>query len=75
MTIETALTLIAIFTPLNIFLWFGVGLGTYQAPDKPKTKPEGKYTRPLENERYGLIYSLQANATTRRATNDRKQIT
>ncbi|MHC3566137.1 hypothetical protein [Streptococcus suis] len=35
MTIETALTLIAIFTPLNIFLW--LHLGTYQLHSKPKT--------------------------------------
>ncbi|MGQ7453853.1 hypothetical protein ACTGXK_10365 [Streptococcus suis] len=41
MTIETALTLLAIFTPLNMVLWFGVGLGTFQAPDKPKIKSEG----------------------------------
>ncbi|HEL2028784.1 TPA: hypothetical protein TY360_002033 [Streptococcus suis] len=38
MTIEQALTLIAIFTPLNFFLWFGVGLGSIQAPSKPKNK-------------------------------------
>lgn len=42
MTIETALTLLAIFTPLNMFLWFGVGLGTYQLHSKPKTVSEGK---------------------------------
>lgn len=39
MTIETALVLIAILTPLNIFLW--LHLGTYQLHSKPKTKPEG----------------------------------
>ncbi|CYX87713.1 putative phage membrane protein [Streptococcus suis] len=35
MKIEQALTLIAIFTPLNLFLWFGVGLGSMQAPIRP----------------------------------------
>ncbi|HEM4283930.1 TPA: hypothetical protein U1X84_000048 [Streptococcus suis] len=59
MTIETALTLIAIFTPLNIFLWFGVGLGTYQLHSKPKNVSEGKHTRPLENERYGAYIQAQ----------------
>ncbi|AZR96645.1 hypothetical protein XK27_01355 [Streptococcus suis] len=59
MTIETALTLLAIFTPLNIFLWFGVGLGTFQAPDKPKTKPEGKHTRRLTNANYGAYIQSQ----------------
>ncbi|CYW12875.1 TPA: hypothetical protein TXU88_000036 [Streptococcus suis] len=53
MTIETALTLLAIFTPLNLFLWFCVGLGTYQLHSKPKIKTEGKYTSPLKNEHYG----------------------
>ncbi|MGU8009950.1 hypothetical protein ACS6YA_08360 [Streptococcus suis] len=42
MTIETALTLIAIFTPLNLFLWFRVGLGTFQLDIEPKIKTEGK---------------------------------
>ncbi|HEL1776634.1 membrane protein [Streptococcus suis] len=59
MTIETALTLIAIFTPLNIFLWFGVGLGTFQAPDKSKNKPEGKHTRRLTNANYGAYIQSQ----------------
>ncbi|HEM3669694.1 TPA: hypothetical protein U1C92_001151 [Streptococcus suis] len=58
MTIEQALTLIAIFTPLNLYLWFGVGLGTYQLHSKPKTKSEGNHTRPLENERYGAYIQL-----------------
>ncbi|HFR3249785.1 TPA: hypothetical protein ACHU59_002059 [Streptococcus suis] len=58
MTIETALTLIAIFTPLNLYLWFGVGLGTYQLDIEPKIKTEGKYTRPLKNERYGAYIQL-----------------
>ncbi|HFR3653177.1 TPA: hypothetical protein ACHVEU_000083 [Streptococcus suis] len=58
MTIETALTLLAIFTPLNIFLWFGVGLGTYQLDIEPKKVSEGNHTRPLENERYGAYIQL-----------------
>ncbi|HEL2592591.1 TPA: hypothetical protein TZ820_001677 [Streptococcus suis] len=60
MTIETALTLITILTPLNIFLWFGVGLGTFQAPDKPKNKPEGKHTRRLTNANYGAYIQAQS---------------
>ena len=36
MTIETALTLLAILTPLNIFLWHH--LGTYRLHSKPKTE-------------------------------------
>lgn len=59
MTIETALTLIAILTPLNIFLWFCVGLGTFQAPDKPKTKPEGNHARRLTNANYGAYIQSQ----------------
>ncbi|HEM5286451.1 TPA: hypothetical protein U1362_001689 [Streptococcus suis] len=59
MTIETALTLIAIFTPLNIFLWFCVGLGTFQAPDKPKIKLEGNHTRRLTNANYGAYIQSQ----------------
>lgn len=58
-TIETALTLLAIFTPLNIVLWFGVGLGTFQAPDKPKIKPEGNHTRRLTNANYGAYIQSQ----------------
>lgn len=58
-TIETALTLIAILTPLNIFLWFGVGLGTFQAPDKLKNKPEGNHTRRLTNANYGAYIQSQ----------------
>ncbi|HEM3694724.1 TPA: hypothetical protein U1D08_000032 [Streptococcus suis] len=60
MTIETALTLLAIFTPLNIVLWFRVGLGTFQAPDKPKTKPEGNHTRRLTNANYGAYIQAQS---------------
>lgn len=59
MTIETALTLIAIFTPLNLFLWFRVGLGTYQLDIEPKIKTEGKDTRPLENVNYGAYIQSQ----------------
>ncbi|HEM4556326.1 TPA: hypothetical protein U1Z93_000080 [Streptococcus suis] len=59
MTIETALTLLAIFTPLNIFLWFGVGLGTFQAPDKPKNVSEGKHTRRMTNANYGAYIQSQ----------------
>ncbi|MFM0581481.1 hypothetical protein P7J30_05970 [Streptococcus suis] len=59
MTIETALTLIAILTPLNLFLWFRVGLGTFQLRSKPKIKPEGKYTRRLKNANYGAYIQSQ----------------
>ncbi|HFI2432041.1 hypothetical protein P7J55_03860 [Streptococcus suis] len=59
MTIETALTLLAIFTLLNFVLWFGVGLGTFRASDNPKTKPEGKYTRRLTNANYGAYIQAQ----------------
>lgn len=57
MTIETALTLIAILTPLNIFLW--LHLGTYQLHSKPKNVSEGQYTRPLKNELYGAYIQAQ----------------
>ncbi len=59
MTIETALTLLAILTPLNIVLWFRVSLGTFQAPDKPKTKPEGNHSRRLTNANYGAYIQAQ----------------
>ncbi|HEL2203480.1 TPA: hypothetical protein TZE22_000794 [Streptococcus suis] len=58
LTIEQTLTLIAILTPLNLYLWFGVGLGTFQLHSKPKNVSEGQYTRPLENERYGAYIQL-----------------
>ncbi|HFU4221611.1 TPA: hypothetical protein ACGO80_000441 [Streptococcus suis] len=58
LTIEQTLTLIAILIPLNLFLWFRVGLGTFQARSKPKTISEGQYTRPLENELYGAYIQL-----------------
>ena len=57
MTIETALTLLAILTPLNIFLWRH--LGTYQLHSKPKNKSWGKDTRPIKNERYGAYIQSQ----------------
>lgn len=53
MTIETALTLIAIITPLNIVLWFGVGLGTFQVPSKPQNVSESKHPRQATNDNYG----------------------
>ncbi|MBL1126043.1 hypothetical protein F9856_07820 [Streptococcus suis] len=57
MTIETALTLIAILTPLNIFLW--LHLGTYQLHNKPKIKSEGNNTRRLTNANYGAYIQAQ----------------
>lgn len=57
MTIETALTLIAIFTPLNLFLWFRVGLGTFQLDIEPKIKPEGNHQTANKCELRGL-YSI-----------------
>ncbi len=57
MTIETALTLIAILTPLNIFLW--LHLGTYQLHSKPKTNPEGNNPRRLTNANYGAYIQSQ----------------
>lgn len=57
MTIETALTLIAILTPLNIFLW--LHLGTYRLHSKPKIKPEGNHTRRLTNDNYGAYIQSQ----------------
>ncbi|HEM3213156.1 hypothetical protein [Streptococcus suis] len=59
MTIETALTLIAIFTPLNLYLWFGVGLGTFRLDIEPKIKTEGNYTRRLKNANYGAYIQSQ----------------
>lgn len=40
LTIEQSLILIAILTPLTIFLW--CHLDTYQLHSKPKKEPEGK---------------------------------
>ncbi|HFR3411443.1 TPA: hypothetical protein ACHU7H_000773 [Streptococcus suis] len=58
LTMEQALILIAVLIPLNLILWFGVGLGTFQLHSKPKNVSEGKRTRPLENERYGAYIQL-----------------
>lgn len=58
LTMEQALILIAVLIPLNLILWFGVGLGTFQLHSKPKNVSEGQYTRPLENERYGAYIQL-----------------
>lgn len=58
LTIEQALALIAILAPLNLYLWLCVGLGTFQLHSKPKNVSKGKYTRPLENERYGAYIQL-----------------
>ncbi|HEL2527617.1 TPA: hypothetical protein TZ304_002191 [Streptococcus suis] len=57
MTIETALTLIAILTPLNIFLWHH--LGSFQLDIEPKTKSEGDNTRRLTNANYGAYIQSQ----------------
>lgn len=56
MTIETALTLIAILTPLNIYLWRH--LGTYQLHSKPEIEPEN-HSRRLTNENYGAYIQAQ----------------
>lgn len=58
MTIETALTLLAIITPLNMFLWFCVGLGSFQAPDKPKTEPEGNPYQTTDKCELRGLYSI-----------------
>ncbi|HEM3578170.1 TPA: hypothetical protein U1C15_001844 [Streptococcus suis] len=59
LTFEQTMILLAILTPLNIVLWFRVGLGNFQAPDKPKTKPEGNNPRRLTNENYGAYIQAQ----------------
>ncbi|HEL9644077.1 TPA: hypothetical protein U1084_001356 [Streptococcus suis] len=59
LTIEQALALIAILTPLNLYLWLCVGLGTYQLHSKPKNVSEGKHTRPLTNANYGAYIQSQ----------------
>ncbi|HEM4412102.1 TPA: hypothetical protein ACHVGK_001294 [Streptococcus suis] len=59
LTTEQALILIAILTPLNLILWFGVGLGTFQLHSKPKNVSEGKHTRPLTNANYGAYIQSQ----------------
>ncbi|HEM4182198.1 TPA: hypothetical protein U1W88_000783 [Streptococcus suis] len=59
LTMEQALILIAILIPLNLILWFGVGLGTFQLHSKPKNVSEGKHTRPLTNANYGAYIQSQ----------------
>ncbi|HEM3634269.1 TPA: hypothetical protein U1C38_002147 [Streptococcus suis] len=56
MTIETALTLLAILTPLTIYLL--THLGTYQLDIEPKIKSEGKDTDKLQNPNYGAYIQL-----------------
>ncbi|MGQ7385365.1 hypothetical protein ACTGVI_09855 [Streptococcus suis] len=41
LTFEQTLILLTILTPINLFIWFGIGLGTYQLHSKPKNTPEG----------------------------------
>lgn len=57
LTPEQTMTLIAILFPVVIYLWHH--LGSFQLDIEPKTKPEGKHTRPLENERYGAYIQSQ----------------
>ncbi|HEM4595942.1 TPA: hypothetical protein U1Z56_000127 [Streptococcus suis] len=59
LTMEQALILIAVLIPLNLILWFGVGLGTFQLHSKPKNVSEGKHTRPLTNANYGAYIQSQ----------------
>ncbi|HFI0084547.1 TPA: hypothetical protein ACGOR9_002256 [Streptococcus suis] len=59
LTMEQALILIAVLIPLNLILWFGVGLGTFQLHSKPKKVSEGKHTRPLTNANYGAYIQSQ----------------
>ncbi|HEM3203933.1 TPA: hypothetical protein U0910_001999 [Streptococcus suis 8830] len=60
LTFEQTLILLAIIlTPINFFLWFCLGLGTFQAPDKPKTKPEGNHSKQLTNANYGAYIQSQ----------------
>ncbi|HEM4414149.1 TPA: hypothetical protein U1Y64_001936 [Streptococcus suis] len=56
LTVDQGLLFLAILTPLTIYLW--THLGTYQLHSKPKNVSEGKYTRLLENERYGAYIQL-----------------
>ncbi|MGE9834136.1 hypothetical protein [Streptococcus orisratti] len=57
LTIEQSLTLIAILTPLVIYLWHH--LGTFQLDIEPKNTPEGKDTGPLTNANYGAYIQSQ----------------
>ncbi|HFI0293658.1 TPA: hypothetical protein ACGOVK_002136 [Streptococcus suis] len=60
LTMEQALILIAVLISLNLILWFGVGLGTFQLHSKPKNVSEGKqHTRPLTNANYGAYIQSQ----------------
>lgn len=59
LTMEQALILITVLIPLNLILWFGVGLGTFQLHSKPKNVSEGKHTRPLTNANYGAYIQSQ----------------
>ncbi|HFI0293673.1 TPA: hypothetical protein ACGOVK_002153 [Streptococcus suis] len=59
LTMEQALILIAVLIPLNLILWFCVGLGTFQLHSKPKNVSEGKHTRPLTNANYGAYIQSQ----------------
>ncbi|HFI0578862.1 TPA: hypothetical protein ACGO28_001274 [Streptococcus suis] len=59
LTFEQTLILLAILTPINFFLWFRVGLGTFQARIKPKTEPEGNNPRKLTNANYGAYIQAQ----------------
>ena len=59
LTMEQALILIAVLIPLNLILWFGVGLGTFQLHSKPKNVSEGQHTRPLTNANYGAYIQSQ----------------
>ncbi|HEM6101243.1 TPA: hypothetical protein U2B82_000203 [Streptococcus suis] len=59
LTMEQTLILITVLIPLNLILWFGVGLGTFQLHSKPKNVSEGKHTRPLTNANYGAYIQSQ----------------
>ncbi|WP_156009639.1 hypothetical protein [Streptococcus ruminantium] len=59
LTFEQMLILLAILTPINLFIWFGVGLGTFQSHSKPKNKPEGNNTRRLTNAKYRAYIQSQ----------------
>ncbi|HEM4634285.1 TPA: hypothetical protein U1005_000789 [Streptococcus suis] len=59
LTMEQTLILITVLIPLNLILWFGVGLGTFQLHSKPKNVSEGKHTRPLTNANYEAYIQSQ----------------
>lgn len=58
LTFEQTLILLAILTPINLFLWFHVGLGTFRAPDKPKTEQEGKSFQTADKCELRGLYSI-----------------